>query len=422
VSDLGDLARQSLMAIDAWTQNINANMVGANKIAYKNTRISFGAGISNIDRPPSGGQIGIQTTQPSLTVQQTSVEFVAGSIVTNTQATDFAIQDRQNSPGTNFFVLQDPNDATKFYLSRDGEFHFGTATVQMTNPANPAGPRQSVSGTFLMNTYGLIVIGSGNTGYAGTTVGVDDGTNGGDIKLAYGSAALALKGNFSTASGANPDKNVDAPARVAPAQYGSFITQDATTTDPFDDPTTSSLNTPDDPKDGQRATGLTYVNNTLPPPAGSQQGFAIHNWPTVVNIKNPQNLIFSQYGSTIFNFAIQNTSGQPTTFNPTGTDSWDFDATGTGARPADATSVPPGSTSVYTDPKTGIVSATPSYPPNYVGVGPYADRQQNALEQSNASVTTLIPELTLAQKMFTAVSKLITIYGEDIDTLNNLIR
>ena len=44
------------------------------------------------------------------------------------------------------------------------------------------------------------------------------------------------------------------------------------------------------------------------------------------------------------------------------------------------------------------------------------------LEQSNASITTLMPELTLAQKMFTAVSKLITVYGEDVDTLNNLIK
>ena len=47
---------------------------------------------------------------------------------------------------------------------------------------------------------------------------------------------------------------------------------------------------------------------------------------------------------------------------------------------------------------------------------------QQSLEASNASLTQLVPELSLAQKMFTAISKVLQVNFTNIDTILNLIR
>jgi len=45
-----------------------------------------------------------------------------------------------------------------------------------------------------------------------------------------------------------------------------------------------------------------------------------------------------------------------------------------------------------------------------------------SLEASNASLTQLVPELSLAQKMFSAISKVLQVNYQNIDTILNLIR
>jgi flagellar hook protein FlgE len=47
---------------------------------------------------------------------------------------------------------------------------------------------------------------------------------------------------------------------------------------------------------------------------------------------------------------------------------------------------------------------------------------QAALESSNASLNDTLPELSLAQKLFSAVSKIINIHNTNLDTVVNLIR
>ena len=47
---------------------------------------------------------------------------------------------------------------------------------------------------------------------------------------------------------------------------------------------------------------------------------------------------------------------------------------------------------------------------------------QSALESSNSSLSDTLPELSLAQKMFSAISKIINVNNENLDVAINLIR
>jgi flagellar hook protein FlgE len=47
---------------------------------------------------------------------------------------------------------------------------------------------------------------------------------------------------------------------------------------------------------------------------------------------------------------------------------------------------------------------------------------QSALESSNAALNDTLPELSLAQKLFSAVSKIINVHNSDLDVVINLIR
>ncbi|MGV3524482.1 MAG: hypothetical protein ACO1RX_09665 [Candidatus Sericytochromatia bacterium] len=121
----------SLLAVNSWIGMINSNMQGSSRTGFKTTRISFsdGLGVNRVSDdltiPPS-----------TLSVQGTSIEWGQGSVINSTESTHFAIQ------GEGFFVLHDENSG-KFFLSRDGEFHW------------------SQDG-FLVNSAGLKVVSNGH--------------------------------------------------------------------------------------------------------------------------------------------------------------------------------------------------------------------------------------------------------------------
>lgn len=126
---LNQVGVNSLLAVNQWIGLINSNLQGTSRNAYKTSRISFSDGlgintVSSINQlPPS-----------TLTVQATTIEWDQGSIINSTSQTHFAIQ------GEGFFVLNDPNSG-KYYLSRDGEFHWADG--------------------YLVNSAGLRVVSSG---------------------------------------------------------------------------------------------------------------------------------------------------------------------------------------------------------------------------------------------------------------------
>ncbi|PIQ25519.1 hypothetical protein COW36_20965 [bacterium (Candidatus Blackallbacteria) CG17_big_fil_post_rev_8_21_14_2_50_48_46] len=97
-------------------------------------------------------------------------------------------------------------------------------------------------------------------------------------------------------------------------------------------------------------------------------------------VNNPQlELQFSRYGSTIFEIA-------------------------------------PGATF----PATSTLDVNGNY--NDAGGNPAGRVVPNSLEASNASLTQTVPELSLAQKMYSAISKVITVTLSNIDTALSLIR
>ena len=110
---LSQVGVNSLIAVNQWIGLINSNLISTSRTAYKTSRISFSDGLGintvSVDRllPPS-----------TLNVQATTIEWDQGSIVASDQQTHFAIQ------GEGFFVLHNPL-SDKYYLSRDGEFHWG---------------------------------------------------------------------------------------------------------------------------------------------------------------------------------------------------------------------------------------------------------------------------------------------------------
>lgn len=126
---LNQVGVNSLLAVNQWIGLINSNLQGASRTAYKTSRISFsdGLGINSVTSdkllPPA-----------TMTVQATTIEWDQGTIINSTSQTHFAIQ------GEGFFVLHDPNSG-KYYLTRDGEFHW--------------------SNGYLVNSSGLRVVSSG---------------------------------------------------------------------------------------------------------------------------------------------------------------------------------------------------------------------------------------------------------------------
>lgn len=63
-----------------------------------------------------------------------------------------------------------------------------------------------------------------------------------------------------------------------------------------------------------------------------------------------------------------------------------------------------------------VIDVTPDAVGNYTSVNGNGRVIPNALEASNASLTAAVPELSLAQKMFSAISKVITVAFSNIDT------
>lgn len=109
---LSQVGVNSLLAVNSWIGLINSNLQSASRTGYKTSRISFsdGLGVNSVSN---------QLTFPpaTLTVQAASIEWGQGSIVNSTSQSHFALQ------GEGFFVLHDPSSG-KYYLSRDGEFHW----------------------------------------------------------------------------------------------------------------------------------------------------------------------------------------------------------------------------------------------------------------------------------------------------------
>jgi flagellar hook protein FlgE len=113
---------QSLKAVDAWIDVINANINGGVRTAFKSSRLKFAGSNTDLIRAGTTSSLPLQFPESSLTTANSVIDFSQGAITTSTERTHLAIQ------GRGFFVLNglpDPVTAAVPFLdvfSRDGEF------------------------------------------------------------------------------------------------------------------------------------------------------------------------------------------------------------------------------------------------------------------------------------------------------------
>jgi flagellar hook-basal body protein len=123
---------QSLKAVDAWIDVINANINGGVRTAFKASRLKFSGSNVDVSRAGTSTSLPLQFPEPGLQTANTVIDFSQGAITASTENTHLAIQ------GEGFFVIASPDliDTTpganfgatklstqgKFYVTRDGEF------------------------------------------------------------------------------------------------------------------------------------------------------------------------------------------------------------------------------------------------------------------------------------------------------------
>lgn len=141
--DHGFAGMASLRAINQWIGVINSNLGGANRTAYKATKVSFSGLVSRIDRDPRSDINGIQFPDSSLSIGSTRIDFSQGTIVQDGELTHlalsgdgfFAITTGGNLStalaASNATVASGPQLAgtgfigrTDIYFTRDGEFRW----------------------------------------------------------------------------------------------------------------------------------------------------------------------------------------------------------------------------------------------------------------------------------------------------------
>jgi flagellar hook protein FlgE len=292
---------QSLKAVDAWIDVINANINGGVRTAFKTSRLKFSGTNTNVSRTGNATSLPLQFPEPGLTTSNTVIDFSQGAITSSTETTHLAIQ------GNGFFVLSNPANITNSgshislnsitYVTRDGEFH-----------TNKDGLLVNANGYFLTAcslTAANLFLGS-------------------DIRAVYNDL----------------DLTVVAPALTQAVRLSEFLSNTTFVT-------------------SAAGTALVFISTPQ----------------ALVKITGQQNMQYSQYGSTVFDIGYNNVTGG-------------------------------------TSPSIKVSGATTSD----------ATILSKSLEASNASMTQSVPELSLAQKLFSALTKVLQISQTNTDSVLNLVR
>jgi flagellar hook protein FlgE len=315
---------QSLKAVDAWIDVINANINGGVRTAFKASRLKFAGSNTDVSRAGTTTSLPLQFPEPGLITANTVIDFSQGAITASTETTHLAIQ------GEGFFVLVDPGSlnadgtlkaplsSTRSYITRDGEFR--------------------------TNQNGLLVA---SNGY----VLVTPALNGSNAYYYWSStvngAACKIRAVYN-----NIDNTANATVTTNAVRLTDFLANNLTA-----------------------ATVLAGGVTTLGAPGGGSQ------LPTsfIKMAGGKQNLQYSTFGSTIYDYGFRlDAAGDPS-----------FDLTRFAYRP---------------------------------GMTSDATVLSKSLEASNASMTQSVPELSLAQKLFSALTKVLQTKQTNVDGVLNLIR
>jgi flagellar hook protein FlgE len=313
---------QSLKAVDAWIDVINANINGGVRTAYKTSRLKFGGNNANVARAGNTSSLPLQFPEPGLMAANTVIDFTQGAITTSTGNEHLAIQ------GDGFFLLAtpdllnlntvSPNFGTtvssttgRLFVTRDGEFSTG---------AN--GLLRNKDGLYLV-TPSVTIAGGGRNVFS------------------YDTTIL-----FSTSSGIAAVFN-DLDVKPSPAatvvNLSNFI-----------------------------AGGPIFWANGMGPIGGVSNVLGIS--------QGKQSMQYSQYGATVFDLGYHT--------------------------PASVVTANQYDLNINIDPTAS----------------PKGNVLNKSLEASNASMTQSVPELSLAQKLFSALTKVLQISQTNTDAVINLIR
>ncbi len=309
---------QSLRAVDAWIDVINANINGGVRTAYKSSRLKFGGTNTNLVRGGTTTSLPLQFPEPGLMTTNSVVDFTSGSITASTENSHLAIQ------GEGFFLLGSPDlvDTTaganfggglaaqptaRYFLTRDGEFH-------------------TDKNGLLVNANGYYLIFAALTTVAGRRV------------IEYDNANATTYTNTVFNDLDNPN---GVPAAGKAVRLSEFLKNPVNTT------------------------------NLSGAPYG---GFCS----TVSVTGGKQSLRYTSFGSTVYDLGYK------------------FETVLSGTNSHDA------SISLQRNNADVVLS--------------------KSLESSNASMTQSVPELSLAQKLFSALTKILQTSATNTDAVINLIR
>src|SRR4051794_10158352 len=83
---------QSLKAVDAWIDVINANINGGVRTAFKSSRLKFAGSNVDVARAGTTTSLPLQMPEPSLVTANTVIDFGQGAITSSTETSHLAIQ------------------------------------------------------------------------------------------------------------------------------------------------------------------------------------------------------------------------------------------------------------------------------------------------------------------------------------------
>jgi flagellar hook protein FlgE len=214
---------QSLQAVDAWIDVINANINGGVRTAFKSSRLKFAGSNVDVQRAGTSTSLPLQMPESSLTTANTIIDFTQGAVTASTEFTHIAIQ------GEGFFVLRRPTDApddltAPVFLSRDGEFRWQAIPVRH---ALASGGYIDATNPVLVHSSGLVAV----SYYSGVMDGnfayewVEDPNPGSFGGLPFGAGGVLNSNTYATDSFATDIQvaTVRDMQALKYSQYGSTV-------------------------------------------------------------------------------------------------------------------------------------------------------------------------------------------------------
>lgn len=396
MSDIRISAGNSIVAIDSWLKSLAGNLTGSTVVGFRQTRVQFEDVLAQTvqagapDSPTTAAINPIQFSSGGTAIKATRTDFSQGAMTTTQRLTDLGVS------GNGFFVLskvKNPTSMEDLVFTRNGSFNFELEPDNtIVDPAefDKLGPNSQLGVLRLVSQEGLYVVGttgdyaaSGVAGVPGTPASASDaskavGSLGDLVKEPYrsgngtgdaGLGGIALKCfsyPFIKDSNGNFGLNDDLLGQVSFNKNGMLL--NANKQDVPD--STYSFESTGKVSLGPKITDPNSQNQLL----GTINGAEKYNkYVSLMTFSSPDGL--SRQAGTSFTWT--KTAG-----------------------------------------------------PYFVGVagtarGPVGGSNEivsGSLETSNSNVNTTLPELTIAQKSFTANVKIVSVGNSLIDDVNQLIK